>query len=87
MAIDTARLQLRTFSPEHLLALIEGAEQFEERSGLRAADGLGDFLVSDEVSPAWLAQLRASVAADSVERISVSKRIGPSSPTAPAASR
>jgi len=64
MAIDTARLQLRPFSPEHLLALIEGVEQIEERSGLRAADGLGDFLVSDEVSPAWLAQLRASVAAD-----------------------
>jgi hypothetical protein len=62
MAIDTARLQLRPYSPEHLLALIEGFQQFEERRGLRAADGLRDFLVSDEVSPAWLAQLRASPA-------------------------
>jgi [ribosomal protein S5]-alanine N-acetyltransferase len=64
MAIDTARLQLRPFWPEHLLALIEGPQQFEERSGLRAADGLRDFLVSDEVSPDFLAQLRASRVAD-----------------------
>jgi ribosomal-protein-alanine N-acetyltransferase len=64
MGVDTARLQLRPFSPEDLLALLEGSQQFEERSGLRAADGLRDFLVSDEVSPAWLAQLRASPVAD-----------------------
>jgi [ribosomal protein S5]-alanine N-acetyltransferase len=64
MVIDTVRLQLRPFSPEHLLALIEGVQQFEERSGLLAADGLRDFLVSDEVSPAWLAQLYASRASD-----------------------
>ena len=64
MAIDTARLQLLPNSPEHLLALLEGTQQFEERSGLRAADGLRDFLVSDEVSPAFLAQLRAALVAD-----------------------
>jgi len=64
MAIDTAHLQLLPNSPEHLLALIEGTQQFEERGGLRAADGLRDFLVSDEVSPAFLAQLRASLVAD-----------------------
>jgi ribosomal-protein-alanine N-acetyltransferase len=64
MAIDTARLQLRPFSPEDLLALLEGPRQFEEQSGLRAADGLREFFVSDEVSPAWLAQLRASPGAD-----------------------
>ena len=32
--------------------------------GLRAADGLREFYMSDDVSPAWLAQLRASPAAD-----------------------
>ncbi|MEJ7639876.1 MAG: GNAT family N-acetyltransferase [Singulisphaera sp.] len=64
MAIDTARLQLRPYSPEHLLALLEGPRQFEERIGLRAAEGLRDFFASDEVSPAWLAQLRASPVAD-----------------------
>ena len=64
MAIDTVRLQLIPYSPEHLLALIAGDEPFGECFGLPAADGLRAFIVSDEVSPAWLAQLRASVAAD-----------------------
>jgi hypothetical protein len=64
VAIDTAHLQLRPYSPEHMLALIEGFQQFEERSGPRSAGGLRNFLVSDEVSPAWLAQLRASPAVD-----------------------
>jgi RimJ/RimL family protein N-acetyltransferase len=64
MAIHTSRLQLLPFSPEQQLALIEGPLQFEERSGLRAAAELHDFFVSDDVSPAWLAQLRASLVAD-----------------------
>src|SRR5438034_1384459 len=64
MAIDTARLRLLPYSPEHLLALIEGEERFTESFGLPAAAGLRDFFVSDDVSPAWLAGLRASVAAD-----------------------
>lgn len=51
-------------APEHLLALIDGVRPFEERTGLRAADGLRDFVVSADVSPAWLALLRASTAAD-----------------------
>jgi RimJ/RimL family protein N-acetyltransferase len=32
--------------------------------GVRAADGLREFYLSDDVSPVWLAQLRASPAAD-----------------------
>ena len=32
--------------------------------GLPAADGLRGFMVSDDVSPAWLARLRASTEAD-----------------------
>jgi RimJ/RimL family protein N-acetyltransferase len=64
MELATARLRLVPFSPEHLLALIEGTEQFEERFGLRGADGLGEFFVSADVSPVWLAQLRASSAPD-----------------------
>jgi len=64
MAIETARLQLLLNSPEHLLALIEGTQNYEERSGLRAAAGLREFLVSDEVSPDFLVQLRAALAAD-----------------------
>jgi hypothetical protein len=64
MTIETARLQLRPHAPDHLLALLEGVPQFEERIGLRAAGGLQDFIASDEISPAWLAQLRTARAAD-----------------------
>jgi hypothetical protein len=64
MAVETVHLRLLPYSPQHLLALIEGVERFEEGFGLPAAAGLRDFLVSEEVSPAWLASLRTSVAAD-----------------------
>jgi len=64
MAIETVHLRLTPYSPEHLLALIEGEGRFEECFGLPAAEGLRAFFVSDDVSPAWLAQLRASTAAD-----------------------
>jgi [ribosomal protein S5]-alanine N-acetyltransferase len=64
MAIDTAHLQLLPYGPEHLLALIEGVPQFEAKMGLRAAEGLRDYIVSDEISPAWLDKLRASREAD-----------------------
>ena len=62
--IDTDRLTLVAYSPEHLLALIEGEKPFEEQFGLPAADGPRSFVVSDEVSPEWMAQLKASVAVD-----------------------
>jgi [ribosomal protein S5]-alanine N-acetyltransferase len=64
MAIETAHLSLIPYSSDQLLALIEGNDRFEERFGLPAADGLRDLYVSDAVSPAWLAQLRASSGAD-----------------------
>ena len=64
MVIDTTHLRLQPYAPEHLLALIEGVPQFEEQLGLRAADGLRDFIVSDDVTPDWLSRLRASREAD-----------------------
>src|SRR5437868_827247 len=64
MTIETDRLQLLPCTPEQLLAQLEGLPQFEERMGLRAAEGFGEFTSSPEVSPAWLAQLRASRHAD-----------------------
>jgi RimJ/RimL family protein N-acetyltransferase len=64
MPIETSRLQLLPYSPAHLLALIESVRQFEERFGLRAAEGLRDFYVSGEIPPAWLDQLRAATEAD-----------------------
>lgn len=64
MAIETNRLRLVPYSPEQLLALADGYEQFRERFGVPAADGLRDFILSDEISPEWMAQLRASSATD-----------------------
>lgn len=64
MSIETAHLRLRPYAPAELLALIEGAPQFEALTGLTVAEGMRDFMVSDEVSPAWLAMLRASTAPD-----------------------
>jgi [ribosomal protein S5]-alanine N-acetyltransferase len=64
ISIDLIHLRLLPYSSEHLLALIEGYEPFEKCFGLPAADGLRDFIVSAEVSPAWLTGLRASAAAD-----------------------
>jgi RimJ/RimL family protein N-acetyltransferase len=60
----TPRIRLRPFSPEELLALIEGLPQAEARMQLRVAEGLREFFVSGEVSPDWLVLLRASRVAD-----------------------
>ena len=60
----TTRLELRPNDPRHLLALIEGDEQYEQAAGFKAADGLRDFFVSDEVSAEWLEQLRSGQSAD-----------------------
>ena len=64
MTLETTRLVLTPFSPKHLLALIESEERFEECFGLPVAEGLRAGFISDEVSPAWLAQLHKSVAED-----------------------
>jgi len=64
MTIETVRLRLQPYSPVHLLALVEGVEQFEEQFGLPAAEGLREFYGSDDVSPAWLDGLRAATAGD-----------------------
>jgi [ribosomal protein S5]-alanine N-acetyltransferase len=62
--LETARLRLVPHEPGHLLALIEGVRQYERRSGMNAAEGLRDFIVSDEVSPTYLAQLRTATSVD-----------------------
>ena len=64
MEIETSRLRLLPHAPAHLLALIDGPEHYEQQSGLRPADGVRDFIVSADVSPAWLAQLRTSTTPD-----------------------
>jgi ribosomal-protein-alanine N-acetyltransferase len=62
--IETDRLQLIPCSPKHLLALVESEERFRECFGIPAAEGLRTFIVSADVSPAWLAQLRISLSSD-----------------------
>jgi hypothetical protein len=57
-ALETPRLRLAPWSPEHLLAMIDGAERFEADAGVRLADGLREMFVSDEVSPVWVGRLR-----------------------------
>ena len=60
MAIESIHLELIPYSPEQLLALIDGDVEFEKRMGFAAAKGLRDFFISDDVSPAWIESLRKS---------------------------
>lgn len=61
----TARIRLHAFSPSDLIALIDAGAAFETRIGLRLAEGVRDFFVSGDVSPAWLESLRAAKSTDS----------------------
>ena len=64
MSLDTACLTLVPCAPEHLLALIEQPERFKDLVGFPLADGLHDLYSSGDVSPQWLAALRADAAPD-----------------------
>jgi [ribosomal protein S5]-alanine N-acetyltransferase len=69
MTLETERLRLVPYSAEAMCALMAGdVAKFEECSGLRAGEGLGEFFSAgetlDEMSPAWMEQLRASSGAD-----------------------
>jgi RimJ/RimL family protein N-acetyltransferase len=63
-ALETTHLRLTPWSPQHLLAMIEGAEQSEADGGLPIADGLRAMFVSGEVSPEWIAHLRQAAGPD-----------------------
>lgn len=62
--IETRRLRLIPYTPGQVLALIERPDRFEDLAGFPAAPGLRDGFVSDDVSPAWLVQLRTLDHAD-----------------------
>jgi ribosomal-protein-alanine N-acetyltransferase len=62
MVIETTHLYLRPFTPADLLALIAGRDEFASQFGSPAAEGLREFLVSDDVSPEWVAMLRSAPA-------------------------
>jgi [ribosomal protein S5]-alanine N-acetyltransferase len=63
-ALETAHLRLMPWSPEHLLAMIDGADRFAADAGVPLADGLRELFVSDEVSPVWVAHLREASGPD-----------------------
>jgi ribosomal-protein-alanine N-acetyltransferase len=62
--ITTKRLRLIPHEPAHLRALIDGSEFYERTSGLKAALGLREFIVSPDVSAEWRAALEKATAAD-----------------------
>jgi len=63
-ALETSHLRLTPWSPEHLLAMIDGAERFEADAGVQLADGLRAMFVSGDVSPLWIAHLREAPGPD-----------------------
>jgi RimJ/RimL family protein N-acetyltransferase len=62
--MNTDRLELVTFSPDCLRALIAGYDEFARTFGRPAASGLRDFVVCDDVSPDFLARLAAATVPD-----------------------
>ena len=87
--IITKRLRLVPHEPEHLRALIEGAEHYARASGMSPANGLRDFIVSPDVSAEWMAALQTAEGADpwkygfAVQQIETRLVIGSSGFTAP----
>ncbi|HYJ06708.1 MAG TPA: GNAT family N-acetyltransferase [Chthoniobacterales bacterium] len=57
-------VRLFPHTTEHLRTLLESAEAYAGRFGIRVADGLRDFLIGPEVSPEFLARLNSSAEPD-----------------------
>ena len=51
-------------TPEHLRALLEGTEVYEQRLEIKVADGVREFLIGPEVSAEFLARLNGSAPPD-----------------------
>jgi ribosomal-protein-alanine N-acetyltransferase len=58
------KISLLSHSPEHFRALLEGAEAYERRFGLRVAEGLRDFVAGPEVSADFLERINGPAVAD-----------------------
>jgi [ribosomal protein S5]-alanine N-acetyltransferase len=61
---QSATISLLPHTTEHLRALLEGEQIYQERFGIKVADGLRDFLTGPEVSAEFLTRLNDSSAAD-----------------------
>ena len=59
--IETPRLNLKPFTLEQVVTLIEEPERFDEVSEFPAATGLRDFFVSGEVDHAWVTQVKEGI--------------------------
>ena len=64
MNMTTKRLLLTPSIPANLLALMESEERYAQVSGVRPAEGLRAFFVSDEVSKAYVDLLRTATGPD-----------------------
>lgn len=58
------RISLLSQTPEHFRALLEGADAYERRFGVRVADGVREFLAGPEVSAEFLERLKGAAVAD-----------------------
>jgi RimJ/RimL family protein N-acetyltransferase len=58
------RISLLSHSPEHFRALLEGADAYERRFGLRVAEGLRDFVAGPEVSAEFLDRISGPAVPD-----------------------
>jgi ribosomal-protein-alanine N-acetyltransferase len=61
---NTSRLELRPFTPQSLLALVESEAAFERVFGVPPAPGLRGFFASGEIPPQWFELLRQAPGAD-----------------------
>jgi ribosomal-protein-alanine N-acetyltransferase len=62
LRLKTYHLTLLPHQPQHLLALLDGPEQYEEISGMRVAHGVREFLRA--ASPDFVVQLQEATAPD-----------------------
>ena len=62
MTTKTKNLALNPHVPAHLLALLNGGEEYEKTSGMRIADGVQEFLLA--AAGDFIAELRTGTAPD-----------------------
>jgi ribosomal-protein-alanine N-acetyltransferase len=62
--LQSRNTTLLPHTPEHLRALVEGTEVYEQRFRIKVPDGVRDFLIGPEVSAEFLARLNSSAAPD-----------------------
>jgi len=60
--LDTTHLTLLPHKPRDLLALLNGAAEYQQSSGMPVAEGIREFLLA--ASPDFLAQLQTATAPD-----------------------